>query len=72
MKIEAILCNFIQELYVKTGIKEGVVKIAVTPKLMDTIVYECLAKNKNYITSSRVGEFFICGVQLVAREKDSF
>lgn len=54
------------------GVKEGVVKIALTPEAMDRVVGDEIKKNDYRIRASDLGEYFLCGIQLVPRVKDRF
>jgi hypothetical protein len=73
--ISESLIKFLTELEVNTGIRDGVVKIALTPELFNRLVLELASQNRYGLGWPRItdlGELVFRNVQIVARNRDSF
>lgn len=73
MKFDEALERFQMEITKEYGLDNAIVKIGITPELMNSVVSD-LYRNSSYIqfSPSNFGEFILYGVQLLPRQKDKF
>lgn len=70
--IEEAILKFVHELNAITGENNPVVKIAITPRVMDRLVQGLHLKNHHYFRPEGFGELKVMGVQILARQHDNF
>lgn len=72
MKFGEALAELQAALAIEYGVRDAIVKIALTPEAMDLILMDRM-KRKEYTFKARdLGEYFVAGVQVVARSRDTF
>lgn len=69
---ERALIQFQHEIEKKYGVRDAVIKIALSHEAMNAVIYDLAARDKYSFRMCDMGEFKICGVQILARSRDTF
>lgn len=75
MKFAEALMKFQNELVASYGVDGSLVKIALEPELYRAVIMDLYSDNKGNLrfTSRDIGgEITVCGVQILARQRDNF